>query len=191
MHGWLSKYLTLAPNDNGIYSCQLNNEKSVTPLYFTEMWGTIMASVGRKEGTEPFAKPQVDSNFNQKLAETKLAAEQDLSESGEYGFVEILAEQLRDYQAQCWQPIYNQGVEKIEPLKDTVLRTRDFKPGPGLGDSNIVGLRNLGATCYLNSILQCLYRTTRFTKYFLEGKHLDMKASMTHQTRPTAHRQIY
>lgn len=37
----------------------------------------------------------------------------------------------------------------------------------------ITGLKNLGNSCYMNSIIQCLSNTTHLAKYFMDNLYAD------------------
>jgi ubiquitin carboxyl-terminal hydrolase 4/11/15 len=46
--------------------------------------------------------------------------------------------------------------------------TRGSPEAPG-----VVGLHNIGNTCFMNSMLQCLSNTQPLTEYFLSERYLD------------------
>ncbi|KAK7866294.1 hypothetical protein R5R35_007122 [Gryllus longicercus] len=50
-------------------------------------------------------------------------------------------------------------------------RQRNFSPVYGDLGRGLTGLKNLGNTCYMNSIIQCLSNTTPLAKYFVSGQY--------------------
>lgn len=66
-------------------------------------------------------------------------------------------------------PIQNQGVKRKIPTKSKQSAMRPVRPG-------LTGLVNLGNTCYMNSIIQCLSNVAEFCDYYRAGyykEHLD------------------
>lgn len=50
---------------------------------------------------------------------------------------------------------------------------RDFSPVSGTyGEAGATGLKNLGNTCYMNSIIQCLLSLESFCEYLKMGGYL-------------------
>ena len=55
--------------------------------------------------------------------------------------------------------------QNIIPKKEKIEPIQTFRKPP------LIGLQNIGATCYMNSTLQCLSQTKKLTNYFLKEGH--------------------
>uniref|UniRef100_A0A3B5MTY9 Ubiquitin carboxyl-terminal hydrolase 8 n=1 Tax=Xiphophorus couchianus TaxID=32473 RepID=A0A3B5MTY9_9TELE len=62
---------------------------------------------------------------------------------------------------------------KVESVRPSAAKLRNLNPSFGGLGASLTGLRNLGNTCYMNSILQCLCNTPRMADYFNNNLYLE------------------
>ena len=79
----------------------------------------------------------------------------------------------------------NQLIEKENKLKkkekELIQRETKIKNEESKNKVVLIGLNNIGATCYMNATLQCLSNTRKLTEYFLNNYKTDTNKTMSNE----------
>ena len=102
-------------------------------------------------------------NEHQKIEATKKGLE------NEYQNIEAIKKELENE----YQNIEATKKELEKIRKELKEKGEKIPEIPKYEEPTLIGLNNIGATCYLNSTLQCLSQTESLTKYFLNKKNRD------------------
>ncbi|XP_017466689.1 PREDICTED: ubiquitin carboxyl-terminal hydrolase 8 isoform X1 [Rhagoletis zephyria] len=114
-------------------------------------------------------KIQERQRLNEQLEREKQQRDQQLATAM------ALARAPMDKDDDISKPKIPQFDRSVKPQSSTstyiIDRQRDFSPVPGAVGRGLTGLKNLGNTCYMNSIIQCLSNTPQLTEYCITDKY--------------------
>ena len=142
------------------------------------------------KGKLPQQKPKTINKKNQSIESNKIKTKQVTNNNNNNGYIQqkkiamelfnkkILSAKKREKENKNKNNnINNKKQKEIKNKKDKENKDKDIPVKINIIKTYIkptlIGLNNIGATCYINSTLQCLSQTEGLTNYFLNEKNKD------------------
>lgn len=188
--------------------CVLLRETDVpVPIFFTEVWTDTLCRLRETQSsphhethvtqtTDDIGAAQQGGAHRRSVGITRTSLMSNRSSLAyDQSFlgipIEILADQFQDYLMDRWGRSYTE-FQVAQPDASLVKRwVMSLNPGPApyvdeRQSISAVGLHNMGSSCYLNSVVQCLFNTRRFVDCFLGGNHIQYQKHLQQRSSPSS-----